>query len=116
MRRLSNPRTGVDQGETEVFSDFEKGGEMWTGEGARERRKPVSFSAAYRHPPAVQVSVTLWDMDTSAAVRAHLLAENITCTGFDLVFRTWADSRVARVRASWLAIGELPFGDDWDIA
>lgn len=88
---------------------------MWTGEGARERRKAVRFREAFRSPPAVQVSISLWDMDTSAAVRAHLLAENVTCEGFEIVFRTWADSRVARIRAAWMAIGELPFGDDWDV-
>ncbi|MBY6066736.1 H-type lectin domain-containing protein [Leisingera aquaemixtae] len=115
MKRLRNPRTGVDQGETEVFSDFEDGGEMWTGSGPRERRRTVSFSAGFASPPAVHVSVSLWDMETSAAVRAVLVAENITCEGFEIVFRTWADSRAARLRASWLAIGELPHADDWDV-
>lgn len=115
MKRLSNPRTGIDQGETEVFSDFQHGGGMWTGEGPRERRKAVQFGAAFASPPAVQVSMSLWDMDTSAAIRAVLLAENVTETGFDVVFRTWGDSRVARVRASWLAVGELPFDDDWEV-
>ncbi len=115
MRRLSNPRTGIEQGETEVFSDFESGGEMWTGTGPRERRCKVEFGEAFGAPPAVQLSISLWDMETSAAVRAHLIAENVTPTGFEIVFRTWADSRVARIRAAWLAIGELPFGDDWDV-
>ncbi|NSY40575.1 H-type lectin domain-containing protein [Leisingera sp. ANG59] len=115
MKRLRNPRTGVEQGDVTVFSDFEEGGEMWTGSGPRVRRKPVTFGEAYASPPAVHVSVSLWDMDTSAPVRAELVAENITCQGFDIVFRTWADSRAARLRASWLAIGELPHADDWDV-
>ncbi|MBQ4824846.1 MULTISPECIES: H-type lectin domain-containing protein [unclassified Leisingera] len=115
MKRLRNPRTGVDQGDIEVFSDFEDNGEMWTGSGPRERRQAVSFSAAFASPPSVQVSVSLWDMDTSAAIRAELVAENITCEGFEIVFRTWADSRAARLRAGWLAIGELPHADDWDV-
>ncbi|UWQ29725.1 H-type lectin domain-containing protein [Leisingera sp. M523] len=115
MKRLRNPRTGVDQGDAEVFSDFEDNGEMWTGSGPRERRRAVSFSAAFASPPSVQVSVSLWDMDTSAAIRAELVAENITCEGFEIVFRTWADSRAARLRAGWLAIGDLPHADDWDV-
>jgi len=31
------------------------------------------------------------------------------------VFRTWGDTRVARVRASWTAFGELPYGEEWDL-
>ncbi|KIC12222.1 ATP synthase [Leisingera sp. ANG-M1] len=115
MKRLRNPRTGIHQGDAEVFSDFEDGGEMWTGSGPRERRRAVLFDEAFASPPAVHVSVSLWDMDTSAPFRAELVAENVTCDGFEIVFRTWADSRAARLRASWLAIGELPHADDWDV-
>lgn len=113
MQRLSNPRTGIEQGDLGIFSEFDSGGSMWTGEGPRERRKQVSFSETYRRPPVVHVSISLWDMDTDAVIRAELVAENVTASGFDVVFRTWGDSRVARVRAAWLAIGELPFDDDW---
>lgn len=98
-----------------VFADFENGGAMWTGSGSRERRKVVRFDEAFASPPAVQLAISLWDMDTSAAIRAELVAENITTTGFEIVFRTWADSRIARLRASWTAIGDLPFSDDWDV-
>lgn len=115
MIRLRNPRTGIHQGDTEVFSDFETGGSMWTGTGPRERRRAVLFEAPFARPPAVHVSASLLDMDTAAAVRAELVAENITCQGFEIVFRTWADSRAARVRAAWMAIGELPYADDWDV-
>ncbi|WP_420666038.1 H-type lectin domain-containing protein [Cribrihabitans neustonicus] len=115
MKRLRNPRTGIDQGDTEVFSDFEQGGSMWTGEGLRERRKEVCFSEAFATPPAVHLSPSMWDMQSSAPVRGELVAANITCESFEIVFRTWSDSRAARLRASWLAIGDLPFDDDWQI-
>lgn len=98
-----------------VFAEFEDGGDMWTGSGERERRQAVLFDEAFAALPAVQVSVSLWDMDTAVAIRAELVAENVTTTGFDIVFRTWGDSRIARVRASWMAIGDLPFEDDWDV-
>jgi hypothetical protein len=42
-------------------------------------------------------------------------AETITVEGFVIVFRTWGDSRVARVRADWLAIGALRGEDDWEV-
>ena len=115
MKILRNPRTGIHQGDVTVFADFEDGGAMWTGSGPRERRKKVHFDEAFASPPAVHLAISLWDMDTSATIRAELVAETITTTGFDIVFRTWADSRIARLRASWMAIGELPFEDDWDV-
>lgn len=115
MKLFAASRVGVDQGIEEVFSDFANGGEMWTGYGARERRKPVRFSGTFRAPPLVQVSLSLWDMDQGANVRADIAAETVTETGFELVFRTWADTRVARVRMSWMAIGEVQSDDDWEL-
>lgn len=115
MRRLRNHYVGVDQGDETLFSDFETDGEMWTGDGPRERRKLVKFSGRYRTPPSVQVALSLWDMDAEHNIRAEVVAEEVTNLGFHLVFRTWGDSRVARVRMSWLAIGELSHADDWAI-
>lgn len=89
---------------------------MWTGEGPRERRKSVTFSEPFRAPPAVQVSVSLWDVDTAAALRAEIAARDITATGFDIEFRTWGDTRIARIRAAWTAIGPLSHEDDWTIS
>jgi hypothetical protein len=54
-------------------------------------------------------------MDQGANVRADISADNVTETGFDLVFRTWSDTRVARVRMSWMAIGEVASDDDWEL-
>ncbi|MGB5558157.1 MAG: H-type lectin domain-containing protein [Paracoccaceae bacterium] len=42
-------------------------------------------------------------------------AEDVTPKGFSIVFRTWGDTRVARVRANWLSIGELRDDEDWDV-
>ena len=115
MKKLRNHLIGVDQGDVALFSDFQDGGEMWKGTGDRERRVSVTFREAFCKPPAVQTTVTLWDVDTGSAFRAELVAENITETGCEIVFRTWMDTRVARIRAGWTAIGELPHKDDWDI-
>jgi len=113
--RLHSARTGIIQGDAEVFSEFDSGGTMWTGEGERERRLHLRFDEAFVAPPAVHLTASLMDMDHAAAYRAELVAEEISATGFDIVFRTWSDSRVARVRVSWMAIGDLPFEDDWDV-
>lgn len=115
MKKLTGSRIGIDQGDEEVFSEFATGGSMWTGDGSRERRKAVRFSEPFRTPPSVQVALSLWDIDQRANVRADVSAEDITREGFDLVFRTWADTKVARVRMNWLAIGEIKSEDDWDL-
>ena len=98
-----------------MLSDFENDGEMWTGRGQRERRRRIGFSEPFRVPPNVQTSVSLWDMDAATIIRADISAETVTEDGFDLVFRTWGDSRIARVRIGWIAMGELNDDDDWDV-
>ncbi len=115
MKRIRNHLVGVDQGSSVLFSDFEHDGEMWAGTGPRAHRQPVAFTEVFRSPPTVQVTMSMWDMDQKANTRADITAENITEVGFDIVFRTWGDTRVARVRADWLAIGELRHTDEWDL-
>ena len=115
MKSLRSRLIGIDQGDTVLFSDFENDGEMWTGRGQRERRRRVKFTEPFRTAPNVQTSISLWDMDASTVIRADIAAEAITEDGFDLVFRTWGDTRVARARIGWMAIGELSDEDDWDV-
>lgn len=115
MRKLQGHRLAVDQGLVNLFSDFATDGEMWTGEGTRERRQLVEFSEPFLSAPVVQVGLSLWDMDTERNIRADVGAEDVTATGFVILFRTWGDSRIARVRLSWLAIGEVTGADEWDV-
>ena len=98
-----------------LFSDFKDGGAMWTGDGARELRRVVEFDEPFLTDPIVQVSLSMWDMDQKSNQRADLSAELVNREGFVIVFRTWGDTRVARVRADWLAIGEARGEDDWEI-
>lgn len=115
MKRLRNHLIGIDQGDTVLFSDFENGGEMWTGRGQRDRRRRVAFSEPFRSVPVVHVGISMWDVDNETPLRADVAAETITTDGFDLVFRTWGDTRVARVRVAWMAMGELRQVDEWDL-
>lgn len=115
MKKLRNNLIGIEQGDPVLFSDFEDGGEMWTGRGQRERRRRISFEEPFRSPPAIQVAISLWDMDATTVIRADISSETITESGFDLVFRTWGDTRVARIRVGWTAIGEVVDPDDWEL-
>ena len=115
MKKLRSTIIGVDNGDEVLFEDFEDGGEMWTGRGQRERRRRIRFSERYLNAPTVQLSISLWDMDAGTVLRADVTAEAITEDGFDMVFRTWGDTKVARVRIAWCAFGELGDDDVWDV-
>lgn len=113
MKRMTRGAIGVLQGSRVLFSDFADGGAMWTGQGSRESRFIVTFDESFAEPPAVMVGLSMWDIDQKHNSRADISAELISETGFHIVFRTWGDTRVARVRADWTAIGAIRDDDDW---
>ena len=115
MKKIRSNTLGIDSGDVVLFSDFEDNGEMWTGQGQRERRRQISFSEPFRGAPKVQLSFSMWDVDNGSAMRADIAAENVTEEGFEMVFRTWGDTRVARVRLAWTALGALSDEDSWDV-
>ncbi len=115
MKKFLKQAIGIDQGEAALFSDYEDGGDMWTGNGPRERRLAVKFRESYQSPPVVHVALSMWDMDSATNARADISAENITAEGFDMVFKTWGDSRIARARARWMAMGAVAHDDDWQL-
>lgn len=116
MKRLSARSLGIQQGSLMLFSDFADGGVMWTGEGVRISRHIITFREPFAGTPAVTVSISMWDMDQATNSRADISADEITSTEFHLIFKTWGDTRVARIRADWMAIGGVKDKDDWDVS
>ncbi|MBA3911337.1 MAG: hypothetical protein C0524_16060 [Rhodobacter sp.] len=114
MRRFSGV-IGIEQGSRVIFSDFAHDGTMWAGSGPREVRQQQEFAEPFAEPPVVMVGISMWDMDHRVNSRADISAENVTKDGFDIVFRTWSDSRIARVRADYTAIGPTRDEDAWDV-
>lgn len=115
MAQFTSNGFGVAQGSQLMFSDVEENGPMWSGEGTRMVRHVVTFAESFRSPPLVQVGISLWDVDHSANLRAEIRAENVTGSGFNLVFKTWGDTRIARIRAEWMAIGPVHDTDMWQL-
>lgn len=115
MKRISSGQVGIQQGSHILFSDFATGGPMWTGNGAREVRATIPFASGFRDVPTVMLGISLWDMDHQTNMRADLQAEKVTAQSFDLVFRTWGDTRIARIRVDWTALGPVRDDDDWEI-
>ncbi len=114
MKVFSHNQIGISSGEETLFSDFESDGPMWKGEGQREARTSVKFTAPFADAPTVSVQMSMIDMSNEANLRADITAENITQLGFDIVFRTWGNTRIARMRAAWQAIGPVVAEDAWD--
>jgi H-type lectin domain len=114
MKRFSGG-VSVEQGSRVLFSDFAHDGAMWTGSGPREVRHQQAFKDAFLAPPAVTVGISMWDIDHKTNSRVDISAENVTAGGFEIVFRTWGDTRVARIRADWMAIGQMRDEDVWDV-
>jgi hypothetical protein len=110
-----NGTVGIQQGTRVLFSDYATDGVMWTGDGDREIRHQINFARAFQSSPVLMLGISLWDADHGTNLRADLTAEKVTTQGFDLVFRTWADTRIARMRADWTAIGAMSDPEDWDI-
>jgi hypothetical protein len=106
---------GVERGSEIMFSDFATGGPMWTGTGRREARVAVRFDRAFAGMPVVFAGLGMIDAGSGPNLRMDVGHEHVTAEGFDLVLRTWEDTRLARVRAEWMAIGPLPDPDRWDV-
>jgi hypothetical protein len=115
LLRFGHFAVGVEQGAVEMFSAFESGGPMWTGHGPRLEVLSVHFDGCFAAAPAVHVGLSMWDVDCDAHQRADIQAVNVTAQGFQLEFRTWGDTRVARVRASWMAIGPVRHEGDFEV-
>jgi hypothetical protein len=115
MRRFQDARIGIDHGEVVMFSDFESDGIMWSGEGPRQIRSYVHFSESFVAPPVVWVGLTMWDMSNGSNARVDIGTEDITEDGFAIVFRTWADTRIARARVGWQALGPVSNDELWNV-
>lgn len=115
MIRIDSSAVGIQQGSRLLFSDFIDDGAMWTGQGDRESRFSVRFSESFQAAPSVMVQIGLCDMDHHHNMRTDLAAERITADGFDIVFRTWGDTRIARIRVDWMAIGPTIASENWQL-
>lgn len=113
MYRFAVHEIGILRGQVMMVSDFDTHGPMWVGDGPRERRHRVAFEERFIAPPVVQLGLGMWDLDSDRNQRGDLLVENVTLDGFDLLFRTWGDTRVARLRVQWMAIGAVPDEQDF---
>jgi hypothetical protein len=79
-----------------------------TGIGKRTYTAAVKFDSPFRVAPKVSLALSGQDVNESKNNRIHLIAENITVDGFNLVYETWSDTVLHRIWATWTAIGLKP--------
>lgn len=72
-----------------------------------ERVKEIRFPApGFSEEPEVSVSLRKIDMTGKANIhRLEVHPREITKDGFNLVFKTWLESRVYAATATWIAVG-----------
>lgn len=114
MLRFGEAAIGVQHGSEQLVNDFEDSGPMWTGEGPRAQRVAVRFATPFEAAPVIHVGLTMWDIAGDSNQRIDIAATEIGPAGFVILLKTWGDTRIARLRADWLAIGATRHLDEFD--
>ncbi|HCQ22675.1 MAG: H-type lectin domain-containing protein [Aphanizomenon sp.] len=82
--------------------------EKWnllTGTGKREFTSHVDFKEAYAQKPVVVLAISGLDVLNAANNRITATATNVTPRGFDINYKTWANSQIWSVFLNWTAFG-----------
>jgi hypothetical protein len=82
------------------------GWSLLAGDGERVFTKQISFSEpVFLTPPTIAVALVHLDAATHVYTRISISAQDVSKNGFLLVLKTWSDSQVYGVGASWVAYG-----------
>lgn len=65
--------------------------------------RQIKFKRAYARPPRVVVWLTSFAVGSGSSSRIRSFATGVTEVGFTIHIDTWADSRLYRAAASWIA-------------
>ena len=80
--------------------------QLLEGQGERPFTKRVDFRDTFTKPPIVVVALSGLDVDEKHNLRIIVDAEKVDKNGFDVVFRTWSNTKVYGVRVRWTAFGD----------
>jgi hypothetical protein len=95
----------------ELFNHCDNDGPMWSGRDDRVFRLEVVFDAAFDAPPLVTIGLSGVDVAHEQNARLVIEAEAISEKGFEVVLRTWSDTRIGRASVNWMAVGPLGLAD-----
>ena len=77
---------------------------MWNGEGERISEVFIPFKTVIERPPIVFISLTSIDASQAQNLRLKLSTRDATKQGFIASARTWSDTKLASIEASWFAV------------
>ena len=87
------------------YSANSKKWNLLTGTGEREFTSHVDFKEAYAQKPVVVLAISGLDVLNAANNRITATATNVTPRGFDINYKTWANSQIWSVFLNWTAFG-----------
>lgn len=93
-------------GQCDLFRHVDPDAYMWVGDGDRSVIMPIKFERRLETNPLVFLSLQSIDASQGHNLRFDLSAENVTTRGFDVVFSTWFDTKIASCSISWFAFSQ----------
>ncbi len=107
-QQTTSPFTGVQiiTASGELFNHVDKNGPLWAGDGDRQVRLKVRFVARFQRLPHIMLGICGMDSSCAQNLRFSLVAGHISVEGFEIVFKTWGDTKIARASINWSAIGQ----------
>jgi hypothetical protein len=76
--------------------------------GSVDKPQAVKFATPFASPPPIFVSAHTLDAERDHNLVFDVFPNNVSPTGFDLVFRALGDTKINVLGANWLAFGPLP--------
>jgi hypothetical protein len=102
--------TGALQVQTGTFFyGYETNPSEWNldkGIGRRSFDAEIKFPQPFTTPPTVMIALSGLDASNGAGTRVAVASSDVTQLDFEVVATTWADSVVAQVWGTWIAIGQ----------
>ena len=90
------------------FVRFTNGGHyMNTGSGERTLEERIYFEEKYENIPHVMASISGLDEGNEDAptIRIELKVEEIDTSGFNIIIRTWENSKLFNIKVTWTSFG-----------
>ena len=101
---IQNNNINIQSGEWYVeFFAYNEYKHMENSRGERSITKHIEFDVKFKKTPKVMVSISLLDTERDTNLRVNVYAEHINTSGFDLRIATWDDTKLYRLRASWIS-------------
>ena len=99
-----SPQIAIESGNV-MDSALSPSWNLSSGTELRSHKVQISFQQKFSQKPQVVLGLNHIDVTNDAGNRLQAVAEDITTSGFVLVFYTWADTKVWGAGASWFAYG-----------